>query len=94
MKTVVAKTLVMLAGVVLVLSLVAAGLLVGARAVEGVESTEARLLFVTLALGGALFSGSKGFTRGGMGEREGQEPGARAHRARADGHAFLRMHGI
>lgn len=94
MKTVVTKTLVMLAGLVLILSFVAAGLLVGARAVAGAESTEHRLLLVALALGGALFSGLKGLTRGEQGAREGQEPGASPRGMSTRRHAFLNTHGL
>jgi hypothetical protein len=94
MKTVVTKTLVMLAGLVLILSFVAAGLLIGARAVAGAESTEHRLLLVALALGGALFSGLKGLTRGDAGAREGQEPGASPRGVKTRRHAFLNTHGL
>ena len=61
MKSVVAKTLVVLAGVVLVVPFVAAALLVGAAAIAGAgEGSAQNLLLVGLAAGGALFSGAKG----------------------------------
>ena len=73
MKKVFAKTLIGLAGVMLVVPFVAAALLVGARAVAGSESTAERLLLVGLAFGGALLSGLRNFGRGDAGAREGHE---------------------
>jgi hypothetical protein len=71
MKSVFAKTLVVLASVVLVAPFVAVALLVGARAVAGAESAEQRLVLAALALGGALYGAAKGWAREEAGGREG-----------------------
>jgi hypothetical protein len=60
MKAIYAKSFVLLAGVVLVITLAAVALLVGARAVAGAENTEHRLMLAALAIGGALYGVAKG----------------------------------
>ena len=65
MKAVFARTLVMLAGVMLIVPFMAVALLVGARAAAGAQGTGHRLLLAALAFGGALYSAAKGFSRPG-----------------------------
>lgn len=93
MKAVFAKSLVMFAGIVLVVPFVTVALLVGARAANGAESTEHRLLLVALAVGGALYTGAKSLACG-----EAQARGENASRleSRTGGnlsHAFMKFHG-
>ena len=92
MKTVLPRSFVLLAGVVLVVALAAVALLVGARAVAGAESTEHRLTLAALAVVGALFGVLKGAGREGdeAGEFDSlhvTRGGARARRA-----AFMKTH--
>lgn len=76
MKTVFTKSLVVLAGVVLVVPFVAVALLVGAQAAAASGGADARLVLAALAVGWALFGGVKGL--------KGQEATARdGHVARA-----------
>lgn len=74
MKTVFAKSLVVVAGVALFALLATSSLLVGAQAAAGVESTEHRLLLTALALSGALVGGAKGLRRDEDGAWEGKSP--------------------
>lgn len=76
MKAVLKKSLMVLAGVALVLPFVAVALLIGARATAGVEDGWGRLLLAALAIGGALLSGARGFGREPA--RAGEESAARA----------------
>jgi len=94
MKKVFAKTLIGLAGVMLVVPFVAAALLVGARAVAGSESTAERLLLVGLAFGGALLSGLRNFGRDNAGAREGHDLRAASRAAGGVGHAFMNTRGL
>ena len=93
MKTVFARTLVTLVGIVFVVPFAAVALLVGARAVAAAESTEHRLLLVALALGGALFSGAKSFTRRQTGAREGNTLRVTSVGVGSRRHHFLNTHG-
>jgi hypothetical protein len=65
MKAVLGKSLVVLAGVALVLPFVVVALLVGARASAGVEDNLGRLLLASLAIGGALLGRTKGLGHDG-----------------------------
>jgi hypothetical protein len=94
MKTVLTKTLVMLAGGVLVVPFVAAAVLVGARAVAGAGSTKQFLLLLLLALVWTFLGGVKGSARDGDGEREGQELLAAPCRGTTRRHAFLHTRGL
>lgn len=71
MKTVFAKSLVVLAGVVLVVPFVAVALLVGAQAAAGSGGADQRLVLAALALGGAFFGGIKGLKGHGATARHG-----------------------
>ncbi|HEX8502848.1 MAG TPA: hypothetical protein VF659_19855 [Pyrinomonadaceae bacterium] len=71
MRTVLTKTLVLIAGGALVLPFAAAAVLVGARAAAGVDGGRAFLFAVGLALVWALFGGLKGFAQNGADGREG-----------------------
>lgn len=93
MKAVFARSLVMLAGVVLVVPFVTVALLVGARAADGAESTEQRLLLVALAVGGALFSGAKSLARDGADARGGNALRLKSRVGEAVSHAFMKSHG-
>lgn len=64
MKATLSKSLVALAGAVLVVPFVAVALFVGAQAAAGGGGTDERLVLAALAVGGALFGGVKGL-RGG-----------------------------
>jgi hypothetical protein len=95
MKRVVIRTLIALAGVVLVLPFVAVALLVGARALSGAESTEHNLMLVTLAFVAALFGGVRNLVRPAEIER-GHSSSLHiapkvAHRSQ---HAFLGTNGL
>jgi len=60
MKTAFTKSLVVLAGAVLVVPFVAVSLFVGAQAAAGGGGADERLVLAALAVGGALFGGVKG----------------------------------
>lgn len=60
MRTVFTKSLVVLAGAVLVVPFVAVALFVGAQAAAGNGGADERLVLAALAIGGALFGGVKG----------------------------------
>ena len=92
MKAVFAKSLVVLAGVVLVVPFVTVALLVAARAAEGAGSTEHRLLLAALAVGGALYSGARSLARQGA-EAAGESALRLKSRAGDSlGHAFMKIH--
>ncbi|HEU4594455.1 MAG TPA: hypothetical protein VFS10_04735 [Pyrinomonadaceae bacterium] len=93
MKVVFAKSLVVLAGVVLVVPFVTVALLVAARAAEGAESTEHRLLLAALAVGGALYSGAKSLARKETEARGESVLRLRSRAGEAVGHAFMKSHG-
>lgn len=80
MKLVFAKSLVVLAGVALVVPFVAVALLVGAQAAAGAGGSEQRLVLAALALGGAFFGGVRGLKGQESAAREGH---VRRHEARA-----------
>lgn len=93
MKAVFAKSLVVLAGVVLVVPFVTVALLVAARAADGAESTEHRLLLAALAVGGAFYSGARSLARKGT-EAAGESalrPGSQA--GESLGRVFMESHG-
>jgi hypothetical protein len=94
MKANFAKSFVLLAGVVLVITLAAVALLVGARAVAGAENTENRLMLAALAIGGALYSMATGWSRGSDDASEISSlhvtPSGRRPRAAA----FMKTHGF
>jgi len=92
MKAVFAKSLVVLAGVVLVVPFVTVALLVAARAAEGAGSTEHRLLLAALAVGGALYSGAKSLARKGTDAGGESALRLRSRAGEAAGHAFMRSH--
>ena len=93
MKAVFAKSLVVLAGVVLVVPFVASALLVAARAADGAESAEHRLLLAALAVGGALYSGAKSLARKGT-DAQGECALRLKSQARGTvGHAFMQSNG-
>jgi hypothetical protein len=71
MKAVFAKSLVVLAGAVLVVPFVAVALLVGAQAATGSGGADQRLVLAALALGGAFFGGVRGLKRPGASARHG-----------------------
>ena len=75
MKAVFPRSLVLLAGALLLVALAAAALLVGARAVAGAESTGQRLFLAALAIGGVLYSAAKGSGRCDEDARAGFAPG-------------------
>ena len=93
MKAVFPRSLVLLAGVLLVVVLAAAALLVGARAVAAAESTGQRLFIVALAVGGALYSAAKGSGRSDSDAREGHTLRAASGGWRAGGRSFMKTHG-
>ncbi|MCA1618287.1 MAG: hypothetical protein LC795_03025 [Acidobacteria bacterium] len=94
MKTVLTKTLVLIAGGALVLPFVAAAVLVGARAVAGADGGKSFLLAVGLALVWTLFGGVKGFAQNGADGREGHELLVAPRRGEARRHAFLDIRGL
>ena len=87
------RSLVLLAGVLLLVALAAAALLLGARAVAGAESTGQRLFLAALAVGGALYSAAKASGRDGAGAREGLTLRAARHDRGGFGRAFMKTHG-
>ena len=93
MKAVYAKSFVLLAGVVLVVTLAAVALLVGARAVAGAETNEHRLLLATLAIGGALYGVVRGSVREDDGASEGFSLRVTHRGVRARRRAFMKTHG-
>ncbi len=93
MKAVFAKSLVVLAGVVLVVPFVTVALLVAARAVDGAENTEHRLLLAALAIGGALYSGAKSLARKGTDARGECALRLKSQAGDSLGHAFMKSHG-
>ena len=93
MKAVFPRSLVLLAGVLLVVTLAAVALLVGARAVAGAESTGQRLFLAALAVGGALYSAAKGSGRQDEDARAGRTLRAASGGWRAEGQAFMKTHG-
>jgi hypothetical protein len=93
MKAVFAKSLVMLAGVVLVVPFVTVALLVGARAANGAESMEHRLLLVALAVSAALYSGAKSLTRDEVTARGENALRLKSRAGAALSHAFMKFHG-
>jgi len=93
MKAVFAKSLVVLAGVVLVVPFVTVALLVAARAVDGAESTEHRLLLAALAVGGALYSGAKSLARNGAEARGECALRLKSHAGGTVGRAFMQSNG-
>lgn len=93
MKAVFPRSFVLLAGVVLVVTLAAVALLVGARAVAGAESTGHRLLLAALAVGGALYGVAKGSGRDEEDAREGYTLRVTRGGARPAGRAFMKTHG-
>ena len=76
MKAVFTKSLVVLAGVVLVVPFVAVALLVGAQAAAGSGGADQRLVLAALALGGALFGRVRGLNGHGAAARHGHVPRA------------------
>jgi hypothetical protein len=72
MKTVFAKSLVVLAGVVLVVPFVAVALLVGAQAATASDGANERLVLAALALGGTFFGGVRGLKGHESWARQGQ----------------------
>jgi hypothetical protein len=94
MRTVLTKTLVLIAGGALVLPFVAAAVLVGARAVAGANGGRQFLLAVGLALVWTLFGGVKGFAQNGADGREGHELLVAPRRGEARRHAFLGTRGL
>jgi len=71
MKAVFAKSLVVLAGAVLVVPFVAVALLVGAQAAAETGGADQRLVLAALALGGTLLGGVKGLKGHGGSARHG-----------------------
>ena len=76
MKVVFAKSLVVLAGVALVVPFVAVALLVGAQATAGSDGADQRLVLAALAVGGALFGRVRGLKGHGASARQGLVPRA------------------
>ena len=93
MKAVLPRSLVLLAGVVLVVALAAVSLLVGARAVAGAESTEHRLMLAALAVGAALYGAARGTGRDEGDALEGHSLRVTRGGARAVRGAFMKTHG-
>ena len=93
MKAVFPRSLVLLAGALLLVTLAASALLVGARAVAGAESTGQRLFLAALAIGGVLYSAAKGSGRCDVDAREGLAPRAASGGWRAGGRSFMKPHG-
>jgi len=94
MKTVLTKTLVLIAGGALVVPFVVAAVLVGARAVAGVNGGKQFLFAFGLALVWTLSGGLKGFARGDGDEREGHELLVASRRIEAHRQAFLNTRGL
>jgi hypothetical protein len=93
MKAVFPRSLVLLAGALLLVTLAALALLVGARAVAGAESTGQRLFLAALAVGGALYSAAKASGRCDGDAREGLTLRATSGGRRALGRSFMKTHG-
>jgi len=94
MKAVFPRSLVLLAGALLLVTLAAAALLVGARAVAGAESTGQRLFLAALAIGGVLYSAAKGSGRSARDAQEGLTLRAASGGWRAGGRtSFMKTHG-
>ena len=93
MKAVFPRSLVLLAGALLLVTLAALALLVGARAVAGAESTGQRLFLAALAVGGALYSAAKGSGRCDEDAREGLTLRAASVGRRTWGRSFMKTHG-
>ena len=93
MKAVFPRSLVLLAGVLLVVTLAAAALLVGARAVAGAEGVGQRMFLAALAVGGVLYSAAKGSGRSDIDAREGLTLRAASGGWRAGGRSFMKTHG-
>ena len=93
MKSALPRSLVLFAGIVLVVTLAVVALLVGARAVAGAESTEHRLLLAALAVGGALYSVARGSGRDGDSTRESHSFRVTGGGVRAGCRAFMKTHG-
>ncbi len=83
MKAVFAKSLVVLAGAVLVVPFVAVALLVGAQAAAGAGGDQ-RLVLAALALGATLLGGVKGLKGRGPAWRHGHVPRAPRRARKAD----------
>ncbi|HJQ35124.1 MAG TPA: hypothetical protein VJ866_23440 [Pyrinomonadaceae bacterium] len=83
----------MLAGALLLVTLAASALLVGARAVAGAESTGQRLFLAALAVGGALYSAAKASGRSDEDAREGLTLRDASGGWRALGRSFMKTHG-
>lgn len=94
MRTVLTKTLVLIAGGAFVLPFAAAAVLVGARAVAGTGGGRAFLSAVALASVWALFGGLKGFAQNGADGREGHELLVAPRRGEARRQAFLNTGGL
>ena len=94
MKTVLTKTLVVIAGGALVVPFVAASVLVGARAVAGAGGAKQLLFAVGLALVWTLFGGVKGFASIGDDEREGHELLVVHHSGEGRRQTFLHTRGL
>ena len=77
MKALFMKSLVVLAGIVLVVPFVASALFVGAQAAAGGGGADERLVLAALAIGGALFGGVKGLKGHESAAREGHVRRAR-----------------
>ena len=93
MKAALPRSLVLFAGVVLIVTLAAVALLVGARAVAGAESTEHRLMLAALAIGGALYGVARGAGRGEEDGLEGHSLHVTRGGSRAVRGAFMKTHG-
>ncbi len=93
MKAVFPRSLVLFAGVVLVVALATVALLVGARVVAGAESTEHRLLLAALAVGGTLYGVAKSSARDDEDARESFSLRVTRSGSRAGSPAFIKTHG-
>jgi len=94
MKNVLTKTLVVVAGGMLVVPFVAAAALVGTRAVAGAGGAKQFLLLVALALVWTFLGGVKGFKQDGDDGREGNELPVTPRRVKSRRHAFLQTRGL
>ncbi len=91
MKAVFAKSLVTLVGVLFIAPFIIVALLIGARAVAGVETAEQQLWLVVLAFGGALSSAAKSFTSKRNEARVAQASCASRFNEKPAQHAFLHL---
>ena len=82
MKAVFTKSLVVLAGAVLVVPFVAVALFVGAQAADAGVGADERLVLAALAIGGALLGGVKGLKGHDEAAREGHVRRARSQTRR------------